>query len=67
MPQDDDEGDEEDQDMGALGFIGSMEPSFDDSIAELMLQQMGYGKSYVRERRQGANKLMSNKVIVSEI
>ena len=59
--------DEEDLVMGTLGFIGSLEPSFDDSIAELMLQQMGYGKSFVRERRKGVNKLMSPSTPVAPV
>ncbi len=36
----------------AMGFIGSLEPSADDCISELLLQQLGsYGRRYRRETR----------------
>ena len=43
------------------------EPNFDGSVAELMLQQMGYGMSFVKERRKAVRKMLSAKVVVSEI
>ena len=43
-----------------MGFVGSLEPSRDDFVSELMLQQInGVGRSYVRERRQAARKIVS--------
>ncbi len=50
-------GNEEDIDMG---FIGSLEPSFDDSVSEMMLMQIGSsGKSYQREGRTAMRKMIS--------
>ena len=48
--------------VGASQGIGSLEPSFDDQIAELMLAEMG---SSGRVRRRDGQKAM--KTIVSEI
>ncbi len=43
-----------------MGFVGSLEPSYDDFISELMLQQIGSsGRSYARERRQAVGKIVS--------
>ena len=42
-----------------MGFIGSLQPSLDDCVAELLLAQLGAGRRYVREHRQGARKIIS--------
>ena len=35
-----------------MGFLGSLEPSANDVISELLLQQLGScGRSYQRERK----------------
>ena len=52
----------QDDDMGFAGFIGSLEPTQDDEIAEMLLTQLGAGRSYARERRQALQKF-----IVSEV
>ena len=45
---------------GFVGLLGSLEPSRDDFVAGMLLQQVnGVGRSYVRERRQAARKLVS--------
>ena len=45
-----------------MGFVGSLEPARDDLIGQILLQQMGAGKGYVRERRQAVRR-----ILVSEI
>ena len=32
-----------------MGFVGSLEPARDDFIGQILLQQMGAGRSYVRK------------------
>ena len=41
-----------DVDMDLIGHIGSLEPSSDDFVSELMLAQLGGSKSCQREKRQ---------------
>ena len=44
----------------AMGFIGSLEPSADDCISELLLQQLGsYGRRYRRETRASCTRIVS--------
>ena len=48
-----------DVDMG-MGFIGSLEPSPDDFIGQLLLQQLGSsGRSFRREQRSCARRIVS--------
>ena len=42
-----------------MGFIGSLQPSVDDCVAELLLAQLGAGRRHIREHRQAARKLIS--------
>ncbi len=43
-----------------MGFIGSLQPSIDDEISNIMLQQLGCsGRSYKREKRRGMQKIVS--------
>ena len=42
-----------------VGFIGSLQPSRDDCVAELLLAQLGAGRRHVREHRQAARKMIS--------
>ena len=51
----------QDIDMG-LDFVGSLEPARDDFIGQILLQQMGAGRSYIREKRQAVRR-----ILVSEI
>ena len=44
----------QDADMGFVGFVGSLEPTQDDERAEMLLKQLGAGRSYARKRRQAA-------------
>ena len=41
----------QDDDMGFVGFVGSLEPTQDYEIAEMLLQQLGAERSYARERQ----------------
>ena len=41
----------QDTDMGFVGFVGPLEPTQGDEIAEMLLTQLGAGRSYTRERR----------------
>ena len=52
---------EEGQDID-MGFVGSLEPARDDFIGQILLQQMGAGRSYIRERQQTVRR-----ILVSEI
>ena len=52
----------QDTDMGFVGFVGSMEPTQDDEIAEMLLTQLGAGRSYARERRQALKKFTVSEV-----
>ena len=47
---------EEDTDMG---MVGSLEPTTDDVVAELLIQQLGVSPRFVRERRQTVRRLVS--------
>ena len=47
---------EEDIDMG---LIGSLQPTKDDVVAELLIQQLGGSPQFVRERRQAGKRLVS--------
>ena len=43
-----------------VGFIGSLEPSADDFISEILLQQLGScGRSYKREARASCTRIVS--------
>ena len=42
-----------------LGFVGSPEPSKEDYVAELLIQQLGGSSRFVREQRQTARRLVS--------
>ena len=42
-----------------MGFIGSLQPSRDDYVAEMLLTQLGVGKRHVREHRQAAMRIVS--------
>ena len=47
---------EEDIDMG---MVGSLKPTKDDVVAELLIQQLGGSPRFVRERRQTVRRLVS--------
>ncbi len=47
-----------DPDM-SVGFIGSLSPNIDDEISEILLQQLGGTKRFIREKRQGYKKMVS--------
>ena len=49
---------EETEDVN-MSFVGCLEPSRDDFISMLMLEQMGAGINYVRERRSACRRLVS--------
>ncbi len=49
----------EDTNMDFIGALGSLEPSFDDEISELMLNQMGSTRSYHREGRKAMRRVVS--------
>ena len=42
-----------------MGFVGSLEPSKEDYVAELLIQQLGGSSRFVREQRQTARRLVS--------
>lgn len=48
-----------DVDMDLIGHIGSLEPSSDDFVSELMLAQLGGSKSCQREKRQAVKRVVS--------
>jgi len=61
-----------DDDASMAGLLGSLEPTTEDSIADMLLQQLGSsGRSYKREARAGfkriTSKVFSPPGIVSEI
>ena len=45
-----------------MGFVGSLEPARDDLIGQILLQQMGAGKGYVRERRQAVRRILISEI-----
>jgi len=48
-----------DDDQSMAGFIGSLQPSFEDEVSSMILQQLGStGRSYRREARQGCKKIV---------
>ena len=53
MSLDEDEGDTD------MGLIGSLQPTKDDVVAELLIQQLGGSPRFVRERRQAGRRLVS--------
>ena len=46
----------QDADMSFVDFVGSLEPTRDDEIAEMLLTQLGAGRSYARERRRAVQR-----------
>ena len=42
-----------------MGFVGSLQPSKEDHVAELLIQQLGGSSRFVREQRQTARRLVS--------
>ena len=64
----DQEIDEQDIDMG---FIGSLEPSRDDFVSELLMEQLGSSRSFKREKRKCAQALFAvghpRRAVVSEL
>ena len=46
--------------------LGSLEPDFDDQVAELLLTQMGSGKQHGRERRTATRKIVSGDLFIQE-
>jgi hypothetical protein len=62
---DDNVAEEEGGEMGvdngeSMGYIGSLEPSLEDTVSELLLQQLGsYGRSYRREARASCTRILS--------
>ena len=56
-------GDLDDTDMG---FVGSLEPSFHDSVTSMLLSQLGH-TSYTKSQSYGREKRRANKRIISEI
>ena len=66
----DDDAGEPEQDID-MGLIGSLEPSRDDFVSELHLDQLGSSRSYKREKRQSAMKLFAvvqaRRAVVSEL
>ena len=52
----------QDTDIGFVGFVGSLEPTQDDDIAEMLLTQLGSGRSYARKRRQALKKFTVSEV-----
>ena len=45
-----------------MGFVGFLEPGRDGVIGQILLQQLGAGRSYVRKRQQAIRR-----IIISEI
>ena len=54
--------DSQDVDMSFVGFAGYLEPTQDDEIAEMLLMQLVAGRSYVRKRRQAAQRFTVSEV-----
>ena len=54
--------DTQDADMNFMGLVGSLEPTQDDEIIEMLLIQLGAGRSYARERRQAAQRFTVSEV-----
>ena len=52
----------QDADMSFVGFVGSLEPTRDDEIAELLLMQLGAGRSYARERQRAVQRFTVSEV-----
>ena len=45
----------------SMGFIGSLDPSAEGYVSELLLQQLGsYGRSYTRETRASCTRIVSD-------
>ena len=40
--------DTQDADMSFVGLVGSLEPMQDNEVAEMLLMQLGAGRSYAR-------------------
>ena len=53
MSLDEDEGDTD------MGLIGSLQPTKDDVVAELLIQQLGGSPRFVCEQRQAGRRLVS--------
>ena len=45
-----------------IGLVGSLEPARDDFIGQILLQQMGAGRSYVRERQQAVRRILISEI-----
>ena len=45
-----------------MGLVGSLEPARDDFIGQILLQQMGAGRSYVREKRQAVKRILISEI-----
>ena len=45
-----------------MGFIGSLEPARHDFIGQILLQQMGAGRSYIRERQQAVRRILISEI-----
>ena len=45
-----------------MGLVGSLEPARDDFIGQILLQQMGAGKGYVREKRQAVKRILISEI-----
>ena len=48
--------DTQDADKSFVGIVGSLEPAQDNEIAEMLLTQLGAGRSYACERRRALQK-----------
>ena len=52
----------QDADMGFVGFVGFLDPTQDGEIAEMLLQQLGAGRPYARERRRAVQRFTVSEV-----
>ena len=52
----------QDADMSFVGFVCSLEPTQNDEIAEMLLMQLGAGRSYARERRRAVQRFTVSEV-----
>ena len=52
----------QDSDMGFVGFVGFLDPTQDCEIAEMLLQQLGAGRPYARERRSAVQRFTISEV-----
>ena len=52
----------QDADMGFVGFVGFLDPTQDGEIAEMLLQQLGAGRPYARERRSAVQRFTISEV-----